>query len=54
MGSEKTLHTGSLAAGKLEIFICDECHQLFFDASDKMEHRQLTGHDFIQIIDIPR
>lgn len=53
-GVKKASNADYLAAGELEIFICDECHQLFFDTFDKMKHRQLTGHDFIQTINIPR
>jgi hypothetical protein len=40
------LHTKYLAADELQIFICNECRQLFFDASDKLEHKQLTGPSF--------
>ena len=51
---EKLLETEYLAAGEVKIFICDECHNLFFDTSDKVKHRQLTGHNFIQAINILR
>jgi hypothetical protein len=51
---EKVLNSEYFAAGELEIFICDECRHLFFDTSDKIEHRQLTGHDFFQAINILR
>lgn len=54
IGCEKALHTKYLAIDQLEIFICDECRQIFFDASDKVEHIQLTGHDLIQAISILR
>jgi hypothetical protein len=48
------MNVENLAAGELEIFICDECHNLFFDMSDKEEHRQLTGHNIFQAIHILR
>jgi hypothetical protein len=54
MGPESALNSKYLGAGELEIFICDECQQLFFDTSDKVKHRQLVGHDFIQTINILR
>ena len=43
-----------LAAGEQKIFICDDSRDVFFDASDKIAQRQLTGHNFIQTINIPR
>jgi hypothetical protein len=54
LSCEKALDTKYLGVGELEIFICDECHLLFFDMPDKVKHGQLSGHDFIQTINIPR
>ncbi len=54
IGCEKALDTKYLGAGELEIFICDECRQVFFDTSDKIKHGQLSGHGFIQTIIILR
>ncbi len=50
----KAIRGWYLAAGEQKIFICDDCRDVFFDTYDKTAHRQLTGHNLIQTINIPR